>query len=76
MTSIHQFSETLWQNLKMTLVSKENKWDSSKSTLRSLKHHFINKLHMQKYLHLKCRCRDLSFGLTTKARACEGVGKE
>jgi len=68
MTSIHQFWETPWQNLRMTLVSKKNKWNSSKSTLWNLKHHFINKLHMQKYLHLKCRCHDPTLGSRPKQR--------
>jgi len=46
-TSIHQFLETPWQNLRMTLIGKENKWNSSKSTLRSLEHRLIKNLHIK-----------------------------
>jgi hypothetical protein len=66
---IFQFFEIPKQNLKINLLGKDNKLNSSKATTQSSKHPFLKKIYMQKYPN----CRFRSDGKLDEHIVCANI---
>jgi hypothetical protein len=66
---IFQFLEMPKQKLKIMIIGKDNKLNSSKSTMQTSEHPFLKKIYMQKYSN----CRFRSNGKVGKHIVCANI---